>query len=97
MGVHFVFDSKSWVMGVWDAQDGLIVLDAGQFQPALVGRRSVNIVRSGSLVSISLPNGQLERVDDERISSDSGSWAAWELYEQSPGTTAASLSKAWVR
>jgi hypothetical protein len=96
MGIHFVFDSETWLMSVWRHDGGQDVLGVGRFTTPLVGQRSVEILRKDDEVTISLPNGESPKFKDARIRNWSDKWATWELYEKSPGVTPAVIQQIWA-
>ena len=96
MGIHFVFSASTWLMSVWEAGRGLMVLDTGEFVPRLTGVRSVDIVREASSATVELPDGSSRRFSDPRIDEWSGPVAVWELFEQKPSYVPVDLVRIWA-
>jgi hypothetical protein len=95
VGIHFVFDARTWTMGVWGSQGVRQVLGGGTFEPLLSGARSLEIVRQSGQVTIYLPDGLSRTFRDPNIARWSGNWAACELYEEA-GATPAVIHRLWV-
>lgn len=97
-GVVFAATNTGWNFGVWDAVTNTqqVLLYGNLTLPMDGTGQAFEVIRRGDTVTIRLPDGTMHAAADPRIADWSGSWAAWELYEQDVERVPATLSAVWA-
>ncbi|WP_299576157.1 hypothetical protein [uncultured Williamsia sp.] len=97
-GIHFVADDHTWDLGVFDPEIGANTIARGEWTRPDGGDGPVafEINRTGSVLTVTLPDGRRSSVADPRVGAWTGRWATWELYEPRPGVTPAAITSMWA-
>ncbi|MBE7191230.1 MAG: hypothetical protein INR66_01955 [Gordonia polyisoprenivorans] len=97
-GIHFVVDAGSWDLGVLDPEIGANSILRGTWSRPDGGDGPVDfeVERSGSVLTVVLPDGRRSSVADPRVEAWTGRWSTWELYEPRPGMTPAAITRLWA-
>jgi hypothetical protein len=92
-GIVFSFGARHWYIGIQDGDKPAEVLHSGSFEPALYGRRSVDVIRWKEQVRIELPDGSAKLISDPRIADWSGPWASWGLRQGPQANRTAAINQ----
>jgi len=97
-GIHFVADSATWHVSVWN--NGETNYAEGSYTPGPKDgktKQTFQIIRSGDRIWIQLPDGRTEGpIQNAAIQELSSEWASWELYEYDQSREPAAFARVWA-
>lgn len=92
-GLRLEVTADFWQLTVHQGDDSVIAGD--EYVPA-AGSQTFEVYRSGARAWVVDPSGKLTMIDNPAVESLAGPWACWQLQEDAPGTSPASLQEIWA-